>query len=172
MDLLAAVAALTTSLLLLASAVGHVRRPAGPDLAAHGVLPPAARPVVAVALPAAEAVTGFAGLTAAAPALVAQAALFAAFAGYLALVVRAVRNTGRTGVPCGCGLPGVPVGPAAVGRAAALAALALLAAAFSGGLPSDAGSVALLAVAAPTLALLVAIVPAARRLPLPTGAAP
>jgi hypothetical protein len=170
-ELLAGVAALTMSLLLLASAVGHLRRPVLPDLVAHGVLGRRTRHVVAAVLPAAELVLGLVGLTARAPALVAQAVLFAAFAGYLALVVRAVRSAGRTGVPCGCGLPEVPVGPAAVGRAAALATVALLAAAFAAGLPSDAASVALAAVAAPTLALLAAVVPAARRLPIPTGAA-
>jgi hypothetical protein len=170
-DLLAAVAALTTSLLLVASAVGHLRHRVTPELNAHGVLPERARPVVAAALPVAELVIGLAGLTAAPSALVAQAALFAAFAGYLTLVLRAATRAGRTGIPCGCGLPEVPVGPAAVGRAAGLAVAALAAAAFSTGLPSDAGSAALAVVAAPTLALLVAVVPAARRLPTPTGAA-
>jgi Methylamine utilisation protein MauE len=167
-DLLAAVAALTTSLLLLASGIAHLRRPVGAELAVHAVLPRNVRPAVAIALPAAELLAGLAGVgTLRGPALVLQAVLFAAFAAYLALVVRA----GGAGVPCGCGLPEVPVGPVAVSRAAALAALALVAAAFSGGRPPDAGSLALLAVAAPTLALLVAIVPAARRLTTPTGAA-
>jgi hypothetical protein len=167
-DLLAAVAALTTSLLLLAAGLEHLRHRVGPELAAHGVLPRDVRPVVAVALPAAELLAGLAGAVALrGPALVGQAIIFAAFAAYLALVVRA----GRSGVPCGCGLPEVPVGPVAVGRAAALAVLALLAAGLSAGRPPDAGGLALVAVAAPTLALLVAIVPAARRLPIPTGAA-
>ena len=111
MELLAAVAALTTSLVLLASAVGHLRRPVTPDLAAHGVLGRGTRQVVAVALPAVELLLGLAGLTARAPVLVAQGVLFAAFAGYLALVVRVVgvrthrrplrlrvaRGAGRTG---------------------------------------------------------------------------
>jgi len=167
-DPLAAVAALTTSLLLLASGVTHLRRPVGAELAAHGVLPRNVRSAVATALPAAELLAGLTGAVALrGPALVFQTLLFAAFAAYLALVVRA----GGAGVPCGCGLPEVPVGPVAVGRAAALAVLALVAAAFSGGRPPDAASLALLAVAAPTLALLVAIVPAARRLPTATGAA-
>jgi hypothetical protein len=166
--LLAAVAALTSSLLLLASGVAHLRRPVRAELDAHAVLPRNARPAAAIALPAAELLAGLAGaVTLRGPSLVLQAVLFAAFAAYLALVVRA----GGTGVPCGCGLPEVPVGPVALGRAAALAVLALVAAVFSGGRPPDAGSLALLAVAAPTLALLVAIVPAARRLPTPTGAA-
>jgi hypothetical protein len=168
MDLLAAVAALTTSLLLLVSGIEHLRHRVSAELAAHAVLPRNVRPAVAVVLPSAELLAGVAGAVALrGPALVVQAILFAAFAAYLALVIRA----GGSGVPCRCGLPEVPVGPVAVGRAAALAALALLAAGFSAGRPADAGSLALIAVAAPTLALLVAIVPAARRLPTPTGAA-
>ena len=178
MGILAAVGALTTSLLLLTSAVAHLRRPAAlrADLAAHGVLPTRSRSLVVAVLPVAELATGGAGIVALvrgerlplALVLAAQALLLAAFAGYLTLVL----GTGRARVPCGCGLPDVPVGPAAVARAAGLAVLAA-AAAVALALPGaaalapdrDLATVALVAVAGPTLALLLAIVQPARRLP-------
>ena len=172
MAILAAVAALTTSLLLLAAGAAHARRPGalGAALAAHGVV----RRVTTVVrlLPAAELALGGATVLAlvvaaqgwAALLLVGQVLLFSAFAAYLSRVSR----RGGQGLACGCGLPEVPVGPPAVARAAGLAALAGFAAAgtLTAGVPRDAASVAVVAVAAPTLALLLAVVQAARRQPL------
>ncbi len=171
---------MTTSLLLVASGIAHVRPGAAlhADLAAHRILPWAT--TASVALPAAELVLGTFALVALAgrlhvllvATLVAQAATFTAFAGYLTIVVRA----GRGGLPCGCGLPDVPVGPGAIGRAAALALVAAAAAlevarsgSSSTGAPSL-GDVALVTVAGATLALLAAVVQPARQLPVPVRA--
>jgi Methylamine utilisation protein MauE len=173
-DVLVAVAALTTSLLLSASAVAHLRRREAfrADLAAHSVPPGAA--AASPALPAVELATGVGAIAALAvgrhallvAVLVAQAATFATFAGYLGFVVRA----GRAGLPCGCGLPDVPVGPAAIGRAGGMALVAVVAAAWTAspswtGVSTVPGDVALVATAGVTLAVLAAVVPSARRLP-------
>ena len=175
MAILVAVAALTTSLLLLASGAAHARRPGalGAALAAHGVVRRTA-PVVP-ALPAAELALGAATVVAElarvpwvlALLLAGQVLLFSAFAVYLSRVAR----RGGQGLACGCGLPEVPVGPHAVARAAGLAALAAFGAAgtLTAGVPSDTASVAVVTVAAPTLALLLAVGPAARRQPLLDG---
>ena len=172
-----AAAVLTSSLLLLASGASHVRGPSAlrAVLAAHRVVrTPTGIGRAAVAVPLAELLTGLLPVAALGtglrPALAAavggQAALFAAFAGYLTLAVRA----GSTGLPCGCGLPEVPVGPSSVARAAGLGLLAALAAIWVGGpwsaeLPTRPAELLLVAVAAPTLALLLAIVAPARHSP-------
>lgn len=173
-DVLAAVAALTTSLLLSGSAVTHLRRRAAfhADLAAHAVLPGAA--AASVVLPTVELASGVGAVAALAvgrqallvTALLVQAGTFATFAGYLRLVVRA----GRAGLPCGCGLPDVPAGPAAIGRAGGLALVAGVAAGWAAspswtGVPTAPGDVALVATAGATLAVLAAVVPSACRLP-------
>ncbi len=178
MSVLAAVAALVPALLLAAAGAGHARRRAAlsADLAAHGVLGPGARAAVTPVLPAVELLVGLGvagtlalgsrtGLLAA---LAAQTLLLAAFARYLAVAAR----SGAAGLPCGCGLPEVPVGPGAVARAAALGLLTVAALATSAGPwwqgpPRDAAEVVLVAAAAPTLALLLAVVQPARRRPAP-----
>ncbi|HVN13206.1 MAG TPA: MauE/DoxX family redox-associated membrane protein [Kineosporiaceae bacterium] len=195
-QILAATAVVTTSSLLLASAVANLTRRDGlrADLAAHRILRWPA--TAARALPVAELVAGSTALVALTgghqvllvAALATQAGIFAASAGYLGLVARA----GRAGLPCGCGLPAVPVGPGAIGRAAALALLAgagALRAAVAAPPPTAAlGDLAVVTTAGATLALLVAIVQPARRHPaarptvvtdvptvvtdVPTGAAP
>ena len=178
--LLALTGALAASVLLVAAGVAHVRRPrlqAGHVLA-HGVLGAAVRgsalTAAAAALGAGEIAAGSVAVAAAAlgaptllvAALVAQTLLYAAFTVHLLRVLRA----GGHGLPCGCGLPEVPVGPGAVARAGGLGLLSAAGAAWAATAwqPSrgaDAGSVLLLVVAAPTLALLLAVVQPARRRP-------
>ena len=166
--------ALAASLLLVAAGAGHLRRPvaSAAALAAHGL--PAGRRATA-ALGVVEVVLGTAAtlLALAGPASALRVALAAQSALYVLVTVHLVRvlRGGRGGVPCGCGLPEVPVGAGVAVRAAVLAgaSLAGLAWSESGGgaaVLRDPG-LALVAAAAPTLALLLAVVPPARRLPVP-----
>jgi hypothetical protein len=178
--LLALTGALAASVLLLAAGVAHVRRPGllAAHLAAHaaprGSAGGGAPPAAALALGVFELGTGTAGVVAAGlgartpvvAVLGVQTVLYAAFAAHLLRVLAA----GGGGLPCGCGLPEVPVGQGAAARAAGLGLLSATGAAWAAiawqsPLDADAGSVLLLVVAAPTLALLLAVVQPARRLP-------
>ncbi len=181
---LALTGALAASLLLVAAGAAHLRRPGAlaAATAAHGVvhLPvPAAAAVgvLEVVLGVGTAAALAAGARAALFVLLAgQALLLGAFATYLLHVARRAANRGRPAVPCGCGLPDLPVGGGAATRAAVPALLSLAAAAWvaspgwSRPEAADAGTLLLIGVAAPTLALLLAVTPSARRAPVPIAA--
>jgi hypothetical protein len=147
-SLAATVAAATVALTLLASAVGHLRRPSGlvAALRAHAVLPARLTGPLAATVVGVEALLGVAlvlglwrggaGAAGAAgvgdvagaagaglgPLLAAAAGLFAAYAGYAGRVLW--KRSDR--VPCGCAGAEVELTGWVVGRAAALAAVALL----------------------------------------------
>lgn len=156
--LLAGAAAVAIPLVLLTSLLGHLRRPQAlvEALRAHRVLPAALVRPVAVAVAAAEAVTGVGGLVGLVlwrdvPTRWAAAALLGLYALYGAYVART-----RNGVPCGCaGDPGTPMTGWVAARAAALAALALA----PGGLPSTAYETSVAATAGLALAVLLWTLP-------------
>ncbi|NLG22402.1 MAG: hypothetical protein GX555_13345 [Actinomycetales bacterium] len=163
-------------LVLLAAATGHVRAPASlrRGLDAHGVLPGAARPLVAGVLAPLEAVLGVVALVCAVAPVPSPvgfavsmpiAGLFLALTLYLARVLRDAQ--GRV-VPCACGLGETPVTRSAVLRPGILAVLALVGGVTSGGwslaeAPAAEAGVALAAML--VLALSVALLPAARAVP-------
>jgi hypothetical protein len=182
-SVLGAATATACALVLGAAAVGHLRDPAATRraLGAHGVLPGrTTRSWLALALPVVEAGLAM-GLTVAlltpAPALGRSAAvgallLFAAFTGYLFLVLR--RTAGAPPVPCGCGLGGAPLTVWSVARAGMLTALAgttLLGGTMEGGGGLDPAAPAwaqlvVIVTAGIALALGVALLPAARAVPI------
>jgi hypothetical protein len=176
---LALTGALAASLLLVAAGVAHLRRPRAlaAATAAHGVIDlavpaAAALGLLETALGAGTAVAAALGARTPLLALLAgQALLLAGFAAYLLHAAGRATTAGRPGLPCGCGLPDLPVGGSAATRAAVPALLSLAGAAWvaspgwSRPAGADAGPLLLIGVAAPTLALLLAVTPSARRPP-------
>lgn len=165
------------ALVLLASAVGHLRDPVAlrSGLLAHGVLPAVLRGPVALLLPLVEVVLGVAAVLAVAgpgdPVLLTRLTgggaflLFAAFTTYLIIVLR---TRPEPGVPCACGLGAASVGAASVLRAGVLALFAGVAALSAGGwtLATRPGvEIAVTLAAAVTLAVATALLPAAREVP-------
>jgi len=174
-ELLILACVLSTSLILLAAGAEHVAgqaklrsrmlmhrllgsrgiRWAGAGLAALEVL-------VAIGSFWSVATSSRAGLVAS---LLLQTALYWSFAGYLVMVVRA----GNAGVPCGCGPAEVPVGRPAIARAIGLGVLSCVSAVSVTAIDLESLTIrvdarGLLACAAGfTLAILLVILPAARR---------
>ena len=174
MNLPILVAALSTSLILLAAGAEHVvaQGKLRSSLRVHGLFGPRGIGPVVIALPALELITAAGALGSVAVAnqnwlvasLTLQTVLFGSFAGYLAMVMRA----GKAGVPCACGLAEVPVGRAAVARAGGLALLsavcALGATTAAAPLTLPQGADALVTgLAAVTFAVLLVILASARR---------
>lgn len=169
--LLAAVGAV-----LLAAATGHLlsRGSLARGLRTHGVLPEALRRPVALLLPLVEVVLGGAlvasalgagGVPLARSAGAGAALLAAGFTAYLWVVLR---RTGGDPVPCACGLGEAPLSRSGVLRAGLLAAFAAVGALTAAGWSATAVpgvEVAVAAGAALTLALAVALLPAARAVP-------
>lgn len=167
---------LAGALLLLGSAVTHLRAPGSlrRALAAHGVLPSGAARSVALALPPLQVLAGGAGLVVglawvggARPSLgrtvaLSIALLYAAYALYLSRAW--VRVTpGEVAVPCGCGLGTEPLGGWHVARAALLAVGCAVAGISLGGpLPSGPAQQAVVALAGLAFAVLAAALPGAR----------
>jgi hypothetical protein len=167
---LAAVAAGTVLLTLLAGCAAHLSRPTALQdaLRAHRVLPARAVPTTAVAVTCAEGLLGAGGAlalatgarTGLAVVLCAATGLFVCYAAY----ARHVVATGRGG-PCGCSRAELPMTGWITGRAAALAAGAAGAALLTGPAGTPAASsgteAATAALAAVTFALLLWTLPAA-----------
>lgn len=164
------------ALVLLASAVSHLRAPAALQrgLGAHGVLPPGTHRPVSLVLGPVEAVLGLAALGAAltgpatgtvllmtAPA----AALLLALTVYLG---RVLRTTAGRVVPCACGLGEAPVSGSTLARAGVLTAMAVTGGVTATGwsVPAaPAAEVLVTGAAALVLALSTALLPAARAVP-------
>lgn len=174
--LLASAAAGIVLLTALAGCAAQLTRPAalGAALRTHGLLPAAAVPATAVAVPAAEGALGAAGAAAlltghrAALALVlaAGAVLFGCYAAYS----RAALAKAPAGVPCGCaGRHALPLSGWVAGRALILAGLAAAGALLTGparaAQPSGAAELTLVALIAACCALLVWSLPAAMHRP-------
>jgi hypothetical protein len=163
-------------LVLMASAVNHLRSPDGlrRGLRAHGLLPFGAQRAVGVVLGPAEAVLGAAALAGAAlgpsptAALLVSmpiAGLFLCFTLYLRQVLRTY--PGQV-VPCACGLGETPVSPSSVLRAGILSAMAVVGGVTAGGwtaTTAPAEEVLVAMAAALVLGLSAALLPAARAVP-------
>jgi hypothetical protein len=179
-EVLILVGVLTTSLILLAAGAEHVagRAMLRSRLRVHQVLGAGGIRSVSAGLPVLEllvAVSAFLSVaTSSRPGLVAslllQTALYWSFAGYLVMVVRA----GNAGAPCGCGLAEAPVGGSAIARAIGLGVLSCASAVSSAVVDLNSTTVrpdargVLTCVAGFTLAVLLMILPSARRLEPPS----
>lgn len=163
-------------LVLLASAVSHLRSPVllREGIRAHDVLPHRTQGPVSHVLGPVEAVLGAAALVAAVsgPSLTAAlvvsmpiAGLFLALTAYLWQVLRV--TSGQV-VPCACGLGEAPVSPSTVLRAGILAAMAIAGGVTAAGWAAASAPVTEVVVAlaaALVLAVSAALLPAARAVP-------
>lgn len=184
MNLLSPALSGAVGVVLLGATTAHLVRPTTLPraLAAHRVLPltaPATRTLIAALMVAIQgllgvllvaAALGWGGAGVARGSALAAMVLGAAMAGYLILALR--RNPAGEPIPCGCGVGEAPLSTASVLRAVLLAAMAAVAAAAVptgyrfGELPAQ--ELAVLGAAICSLAIPLALLPAARSQPVLT----